>query len=372
MTLSNPKHLLHRRSPGGRRPRSVWFGTLAMLGCVAVLHAATTQVQAQARAPELRFGGQVPIEVDEFYEAGLAWLAQQQGSDGRWSDGQSGPGVNGLCIMAFLASGEDPNFGRYAPVIRRALRALLLDQEQETGYFPSSMYHHGFAMLALAEAYGVVDERLIWQDSGETGEGQQSQSIAVALERAVQLAVSSQSNNRFGAWRYSPQSQDADTSVAGAVIMGLLAARNAGLEVPQESIDTALEYMRSNTSRDGTVAYSGGMGMGESMNRSAIAALVASVGRQTNTWHYTATRDYLTSRLDHNEAGHYVDYFRYYMAQALFQADYESWQTWNASVIRRLESVRSADGSFNGNSYSTAMSLLTLALNYRFLPVYER
>jgi hypothetical protein len=274
--------------------------------------------------------------------------------------------------MAFLASGEDPNFGRYAPVIRRAVRALLLDQDQDTGYFPSSMYHHGFAMLALAEAYGVVDERLIWQDSDEAVEGGRTKSIAKALEQAVELAVSSQKSNRFGAWRYSPQAQDADTSVAGAVIMGLLAARNAGLNVPQEAIDTGLEYMRTNTSRDGTVAYSGGMGMGESMNRSAIAALVAAVGRQTSTWHYTATRDYLTTRLDHREAGHYIDYFRYYMAQALFQGDYESWQTWNSSVIRQLETVRTADGSFGGNSYSTAMSLLTLALNYRFLPVYER
>lgn len=342
----------------------------ALLAAAALLQA--SPLQAQSGAPELRFGGRIPVEVDEFYESGLAWLASRQDSEGRWTDGQSGPGVNGIVLMAFLASGEDPNFGRYAPVIRRGLRAMLKDQEQETGYFPSSMYHHGFAMLALAEAYGVVDERLLWQDAGEGGQDGANKSIAKALERAVALAVSSQKNNRFGAWRYSPSSSDADTSVAGAVLMGLLAARNAGLEVPQESIDTALEYMRSNTFRDGTVAYSGGMGMGESMNRSAIALLVSAVGRQTNTWHYAAVRDYLTSRLTHREASHYIDYFRYYMAQALFQADYESWQTWNASVIRDLEAARNADGSIGGSSYSTAMSLLTLALNYRFLPVYER
>lgn len=378
--IMNRTRLLHTamtrpalRRASGRRAPALAFAlalTLGLGGSPAPW--APADAVAQARAPELRFGGQVPPEVDEIYEAGLAWLARAQNDEGRWTDGQQGPGVNGLCLMAFLASGEDPNFGRYAPVIRRALRSIILDQDAETGYIPNSMYHHGFAMLALAEAYGAVDERLIWQGTGDEEGEQQTRTLGEALEMAVRLAVTSQQNNRFGAWRYSPEAQDADTSVAGAVIMGLLAARNAGLEVPDESIETGLEYIRSNTFRDGTVAYSGGMGMGESMNRSAIAVLVAVVGRQTDTWEYTATLDYIRNRLDHREGGHYLDYFRYYMAQALFQGDYEAWQTWNASTIRQLENARSDDGSFNGSSYSTAMSLLALALNYRFLPVYER
>ena len=36
-----------------------------------------------------------------------------------------------------------------------------------TGIIGNSMYHHGFAMLGLAEAYGAVDERNLWPD----GEG---------------------------------------------------------------------------------------------------------------------------------------------------------------------------------------------------------
>ena len=60
------------------------------------------------------------------------------------------------------------------------------------------------------------------------------------------------------------------------------------------------------------------------------------------------------------------------MAQALFQGDYESWQKWNAMTVRQLHETQNEDGGFNGSSYSTAMSLLALALNYRFLPIYER
>ncbi len=60
------------------------------------------------------------------------------------------------------------------------------------------------------------------------------------------------------------------------------------------------------------------------------------------------------------------------MAQALFQGDYEAWQKWNGATARQLKDTQSTDGSFNNSAYSTGMSLLALALNYRFLPIYER
>jgi hypothetical protein len=67
-----------------------------------------------------------------------------------------------------------------------------------------------------------------------------------------------------------------------------------------------------------------------------------------------------------------VEYFRYYMAQALFQGDYEAWQKWNGALVRELQTAQHEDGSFSGGAYGTGMSLLALALNYRFLPIYER
>ena len=169
-----------------------------------------------------------------------------------------------------------------------------------------------------------------------------------------------------------PSMTDPD-DVAGAVLMGLLAARNAGMQVPDSSIEASLEYMRRSTGKNGYVAYSGGFGgMGESMNRSAIATLVHAVGKQKDTWEYEATLEHISGRLEHRESGHYLEYFRYYMAQALFQGDYEAWQKWNAATIRQLEETQQENGSFNNTSYQTGMSLLALALNYRFLPIYER
>jgi len=321
----------------------------------------------KAQDPSLRFGGQIPPEVDLIYERGLEWLMQKQTDDGSWKDGQQGSGVDGLCVMAFLASGEDPNFGRWSQAVRKAVRHIITTQDEKTGYFPSSMYHHGFAMLALAEAYGAVDETLLWQ-----GAEKKTRSIAESLNLAIGCSSTSQKKNRWGGWRYSPDATDSDTSVTGAMLMGLLACRNAGMDVPDETMNAALEYMRRSTGRDGSVAYSGGFGgMGESMNRSCIATLVAAVSKQKDEQKFAATLKHITTRLEHRE-GSYPEYFRYYMAQALFQGDYESWQKWNAMTVRQLHETQAEDGSFGNSSYSTAMSLLALALNYRFLPIYER
>ncbi len=336
-------------------------------GIAATLLFLTLQF-ARAQDPNLRFGGQIPPEVDTIYERGLTWLATAQGAEGGWPDGNNnGPGVDGICLMAFLASGDDPNFGRHAAAIRRAIRAIIKAQDANTGYLPSSMYHHGFAMLALSEAYGAVDEALLWEG------GKAERTIAAALDLAIRGAATAQKKNKFGGWRYSPDATDADTSVTGAVLMGLLAARNAGMDVSDEVVNAALEYMRRSTGKDGSVAYSGGLGgMGGSMNLTAISALVGAISKTKEAEQYRAALKRLLDNLEHRDAGSYAEYFRYYMAQALFQGDYAAWQKWNAAKVRELHELQRDDGSFTGGAYGTGMSLLALALNYRFLPIYER
>lgn len=321
----------------------------------------------RAQDPSLRFGSQVPADVETIYQRGLAWLATSQAADGSWKGGNEGAGVDGICLMAFLACGEDPNYGRYSQVIRRAIRSIIQRQDQTTGYLPNSMYHHGFGMLALSEAYGTVDESTLWEG------GKAKRSIAQALDLAIRCASTAQKKNRWGGWRYSPDATDADTSVTGAVLMGLMAARNAGMDVPDDTINTAMEYMRRSTGTDGSVAYSGGFGgMGGSMNLTAVASLVGAVSKSKGTDQYKASLKRLVENLENHESNGYTEYFNYYMAQALFQGDYNAWQKWNAAKVRELREKQHDDGSFANGAYGTGMSLLALALNYRFLPIYER
>jgi hypothetical protein len=324
---------------------------------------------AFAQLPADRFGEVVPRDVREMYDRGLQYLAGAQTGNGEWPGGQQGPAITGLGLMAFLASGEDPNFGPYSNHVRRALRSLISSQDPATGILGNSMYHHGFGMLGLAEAYGAVDERTLWPD----GKGQRT--IGQALELAVRAAITAQKRNAQGGWRYSPTSTDADTSVSGAVLVGLLAARNAGIEVPDITIDKAISYYKQMTSKSGQVGYSGGFGgFDESIARISIATLVYAVARRKDLPEYKATLEYLKERLEQPPAG-YPEYARYYEAQALFQGDPAAWEKWNKLLIRQLKQAQKADGSFQGQfgaGFDTAASLLALALNYRFLPIYER
>lgn len=335
---------------------------------------ALTGVFASAQPFEAQQGDAVPRDVRDMYDRGLKYLVATQDQSGNWSGGgENGPGSTGLAIMAFLASGEDPNFGPYASVVRKAVRNIIGAQNKETGYIGSSMYHHGFAMLALAEAYGALDEKLLWENSG--GVESKKRSIGEALELAVRTSITSQKKNPLNAWRYSPDARDADTSVSGAVMMGLLAARNAGIEVPDEAIEKAIAYFTSMTSSSGSVGYSGGFGgFEESLARSSIVTLVFAISKRKDAKPYRATLTYISNSLDNNSNA-WPEYTRYYQAQALFQGDVAVWKKWNTKTIRELKAMQQPDGSFTGQmgpGVSTSMALLALALNYRFLPIYER
>jgi hypothetical protein len=164
---------------------------------------------ARGQIFEPHIGEVVPRDVREMYDRGLQYLIKTQSEEGDWKGSHQGPGVTGMALMALLASGEDPNFGMYSNQVRKALRNMIQSQDAATGIMGNSMYHHGFAMLGLAEAYGAVDERNLWP----TGAAAKQRSIGAALELAVRAAVTSQKKNSYGGWRYSPDSNDADTSV---------------------------------------------------------------------------------------------------------------------------------------------------------------
>ena len=266
--------------------------------------------------------------------------------------------MTALALLAFLAGGEDANFGIYSGHIRKALRSLIGTQDANTGYFGPSMYHHRFAMLALAEADGAVDERTLWPDE------KAPRSVGEALELAVRTAITAQKSNTTNAWRYSPGGRDADASVTGAVIIGLLAARNAGIEVPDESIDKALAYFRSMTARSGDVFYVDlGNTLSTSTARVSIATLADAVALRKDLAEYKATLGYLKHRIGET-SGPFGEYTLYYEAQALLQGDLDSWEKWNKSLVRQLREAQQPDGSIRGRFNPAISTSLSHALRW--------
>ncbi|WFB34685.1 terpene cyclase/mutase family protein [Kiritimatiellota bacterium B12222] len=313
---------------------------------------------AQNPLSGLQIGREIPSELEAFYKDGLAYLAVTQTSQGSWADnmGQQ-PGVVGITLLAFLASGEDPNYGPYRDVIKKGAQYILTQQNDDTGYIGNSMYNHGFATLALAELYGHLQEP----------------DVGPALQKAVELILESQEQNPLGAWRYTPISKDADTTVSGAQMVALYAAKNAGLHVPEKAFERGLDYYKTMTTRDGGVGYSGRSNSGNTV-RTAISSLVFSLYDDYES--ETSRRNFMYVRSHKNENnGSYPYYQFYYLSQALFQGDMSEWQLWNQKMIRVFDATQAQDGSWNGprgTTFSTASALLAMALNYRLMPIYER
>ncbi|MGA3170908.1 MAG: prenyltransferase/squalene oxidase repeat-containing protein [Chthoniobacteraceae bacterium] len=298
----------------------------------------------------------IPPDVDRMYVKGMQYLARQQSDAGCWDTPYGNePGVVGLCALSILAHGEDPNYGPYKDTVHRALDYILKSQDPNTGYIGTSMYNHGFSTLALAEAYGYVhDDR-----------------IGPALQKAVDLILSAQSRNPNDAWRYTPDSPDADTTVSGAQMVALFAARNAGIGVPENAIRKALRFFAECQTPDGGVGYTSAGGPDGA--RTAIGVLVFSLAKQQKSAAFRSAAEYLEA--NPNDQGSYPQYYLYYAAQAYFRISPQAFDGWNAQNVKSLASSQLDDGSWPGtagSSFSTAASLLSLALNYRLLPIYER
>jgi len=298
----------------------------------------------------------ITTQLDRVYVKGLEYLVRTQTPEGNWAEDNYGrqPAVVGLAVVSMLAHGDDPNLGPYSQAIRRGLDFILKEAASDTGYIGTSMYNHGFAALALAEAYGQVDDAR----------------LGPALEKAVKLILTSQSGNPLGAWRYSPESKDADTTVTGCQMVALFAARNAGIGVPEEAIQKGLKFFLQCQTADGGIGYTGNTAPNGA--RTAIACLVFTLAKEKNSNAFKSAFEFLQKAPVQQS---YAHYYLYYAAQAFFHASPEAWRTWNSRNIQTLAAGQNPDGSWEGQfgtTFATAASLLSLALNYRYLPIYER
>lgn len=301
-------------------------------------------------------GDKIPSRVENIYTKGLTYLVKTQSTQGTWP-GRYGSetGVVGLGVLAMLAHGEDPNSGPYSTAIKRSIDYLLKMAQPANGYMGSSMYNHGFATLALAEAYGVVD----------------NPRIGPALKKAVDLLLTCQERNGFGAWRYSPTSNDADATVSGAQMVALFAARNAGIGVSEKALRRGLRFFRQCQGGGGGVGYQ--RAGSPTPACTAIGALVFALAREKDSQEFKSAFRYLQQI--GRQGGSYPYYFLYYSSQVFFHSDAKAWESWNSENVKALAATQNANGSWQGShgeTFSTSAALLSLALNYRLLPIYER
>lgn len=352
--VGRPDHETVLRAGGTPTPRPAKPTALSGLRAI-VAGVAFSSIALSSHSASAAEG--VSPAVEDLYVRGIKYLAASQTAEGTYP-GSYGTesAVVGLSVIAMLARGDDPNHGPYRVQIAKGLEYILSKQDATTGYIGTSMYNHGFATLALAESYGAVE----------------NERLGPALQKAVELIVSSQKKNPEGGWRYGPDSTDADSTVSGAQMVALFAARNAGLPVPDEAFERGIAFLVSCQTADGGIGYTNANGPNNA--RTAIGLLILSLARKYTSQELRAAVEYLRNG-DGGGNEQYYQYYLYYAAQAWFQAEPAQWAKWNEALVTELAESQQPEGSWDGQfgpAFGTSASLLALALNYRLLPIYER
>ena len=311
--------------------------------------------------------------VDRAIDRALAFLKKTQESDGAWSGRtqKKRPAISSLAIMAFLSAGHVPGEGRYAALLDKGIRWVLKTQNR-VGLFASDdnldMYHHGISTLMLAEAAGMTDSKL-------------GRELKPCLEKAVDVILKAQrnggSNNpQKGGWRYLAHGNDADISVSGWQILALRAAKNLGCDVPAEKINLALDYVRRcQDPVSGGFGYTpGGLVSGPCTGTSILALELC--GKEHHGREVLRGGSYLLKNPLNFGQQHFF-YSVYYQSQAMFQLGKNYWNVFRPQLHKVLLEQQTRHGSWNaddglGANYGTAMAVLALTVEYRFLPIYQR
>jgi prenyltransferase beta subunit len=315
-------------------------------------------------------------ELEDSVNRALAFLKNTQKDDGSWSAGRYGrsTAVTGLCVMAFLSAGHVPGEGPYADTVERGVR-FILKAQQANGLIADSqpeMYHHGICTLTLAEVAGMT-------------EGPLADEVRKKLEKAVAVTLKAQRKEgaHKGGWRYNVYGNDSDISVTGWQIMALRAAKNLGCDVPPEAIDDAIAYVkRCQDQAGGGFRYFPGANVTVACTGTSILALELCGKDQHRSPEVLKAAGFLLKNPP-QWGGQHFSYSTYYCSQATFQLGGQYWSAYREQMHKVLIRGttqgdgggwygRDPDSQIYGPNYTTAMAVLALTVEYRYLPIYQR
>jgi len=350
--------------------RTVSFALAALLSWPA-----SQPATAQEPTPESTTSP-ANLAVDKAIHRALEHLKTTQKSSGAWDGGfGEATSITSLAVMAYLAAGHVPGEpGPYRDTVDRGVR-FVLDHQHADGMLVSNnkggpMYCHGISTLMLAEVVGMASDSAL------------ADRARSALGRAVDVIVKAQEVKKGidhrGGWRYQPNSNDSDISVTGWQVMALRAAKSAGCAVDSSDIDRAVAYLKRCAVKGGGFTYQPGQAPNNPRTGAGILAL--EICGVHLTPEAVAGSDYLLKHPPH-WGSQYFFYEAYYCSQAMFQIGDKAFRGYQPKLVSILLERQQQDGSWlsgdgsdqsAGRNYCTAMGVLALAVEYCYLPIYQR
>jgi hypothetical protein len=316
---------------------------------------------------------------EEAVERGLAWLARHQAADGSWRFDLAGCQCDGACrdrgtvtsttaatgiaLLPFLGAGHTHVEGTYRETVTRGIYYLMsrLQPTSRGGDLSEgTMYGHGVATLALAEALGMTSD----------------DALVKYVRDAVRFMETAQ-DQHGGGWRYLP-GQPGDTTVTAWQLAALRSAALAGVAVPSPTMDGICRFLdRVQVRRGEAYGY-------QSPQARPCTSAVGLACRVYTGWPEHEILDRGLTVLAKGGPDSDAIYLNFYLAQALLHRDHPLWPRWNArnrdQLVARQSTVGHEAGSWfltdhdtapGGRLAHTALAVLTLEVYYRLLPIYR-
>lgn len=274
----------------------------------------------------------------------------------------------GAGITHRKSSAKDPKFD-YTRNVQLGLK-YLMNKQGADGYLGGTMYGHGLATIALCEAYALTNDR----------------ELQVHAQKALDLIIRIQ--HPTGGWRYDPKPTEGDTSVVAWQIMALRSGQLANLNVPKATLDGAEKFLNSvQTSNGANYKYTATDEPSPTMTAAGLLCREYLGWTPKNTGLIAGVK-YLAANSPENVRS---IYYQYYAMQVLHHFGGEAWVNWNAKerefLVKTQDKANDAKhehqkgswspvgdqfGASGGRLMQTSLSLLTLEVYYRHLPLYQR
>lgn len=333
---------------------------------------------------------EITPESEAAVDAGLRWLAANQGDAGNWEC--TDLGLVSLGALAFLSAGHAPDRGRYGDNVARALDHLVSSARPSGLINVASegrdMYNHGLAVFVLTQAYGVTSNSRLGR----------------VLDKGLKLIVDVQCED--GGWDYiaTRKSRGHDLSLAVMQAKALRGAMDIGLDIPPDTVQLAINYVRDRykpadggpdgrdygnhplASRPGSFTYNGS---NASTAMAAAGAVCLQEFGKYNDFRIQRSMDRVcadvTGDMKESKGTLPFDaYTMYYVAQGLYQVGGARWKDHypklREAIIKTQREPGSNDagsweggrvGGVQGKLFGTAVAVFTLSIPNRYLPILQ-